>query len=121
MAGLYDIIGDLRRDYPTPSASRTLDMVVVELGHTRDNLGRALARLEGKAVPAGGRPVLEELQARARAERVDDLRVPPSPQEIRESAEPIGVAQVGIAVVMGGTALAGVVLAAWAIAVAFVH
>jgi hypothetical protein len=121
MAGLYEIIGDLRREYQTPSASKTLDLVVAELGRTQDNLGQALARLDGQAIPSGGRPVLEELEARARAEGVDDLSVPLSPAEIRESLEPIGIGQLGIAFVMGGTALAGVVLAAWAIAATFVH
>jgi len=43
---LYGIIADLRREHPTPSASKTLDMVVTELGENRDNLREAIAHLE---------------------------------------------------------------------------
>lgn len=121
MAGLYEIIGDLRRENPTPSTSRTLDMVVAELGRTQDNLGQALARLDGQAIPTGGKPVLEELEARARAEGVDDLRMPLSPQEIRESREPITGATVGIAFVMGLFSLGIIGLVAWAVTATFVH
>src|SRR5262249_19646576 len=32
MATLYDIISELRRENPTPSATKTLDLVVTELG-----------------------------------------------------------------------------------------
>src|SRR5438132_650033 len=45
---------------------QTLDMVVAELGRTRDNLKEAVAGLDGKPLPAGGKPVLEELVQRAR-------------------------------------------------------
>ena len=55
MPNLYDIIAELRRENQTPSAARTLDMVVVELGQTRDNLRLALIHLEERAVPTGGR------------------------------------------------------------------
>ncbi len=65
---VYGIIADLRREHPTPASTATLDMVVAELGRTRDNLKEAVANLEGKALPAGGKPVLEELVARAREE-----------------------------------------------------
>ena len=105
MATLYDIISDLRREYSTPSASRTLDLVVTELGETRDNLERALARLEDRPVPAGGKAVLEELAARARAEGVDDYEVPLTPDELRAGQEPLDPSQVGIAVLLGGTGL----------------
>jgi hypothetical protein len=111
MATLYDIISELRREHPTPSASRTLDLVVVELGETRDNLRRALARLEDRPVPAGGRAVVDELAQRARAEGVDDTDVPLSPDELRASYEPLDPSQVGIAVLLGGSALIVVVLA----------
>jgi hypothetical protein len=121
MAGLYDIIAELRGKYPSPSASKTLDMVVSELGQTQENLREALGRLEARPVPVGGRPVLEELRDRASAEGVDDERTPFSPEEVRRSIEAVTPAQVGIAVLLGGTALGGVLLAAWAIAAAFVH
>jgi hypothetical protein len=115
MATLYDIISELRRENPTPSASRTLDLVVAELGETRDNLRRALDRLEDRPVPAGGRAVLEELATRAHAEGVDDEEVPLSPDELRASYEPVDASQVGIAVVLGGTGLlvAGLAIAAF--------
>jgi hypothetical protein len=113
MATLYDIIAELRREHPTPSASRTLDLVVAELGQTRDNLKRAVERLDERPVPAGGKAVLDELLARAHAEGVDDAEVPLSPDELRASYEPIDGSQIGIAVVLGGS---GLVVAALAIA-----
>jgi hypothetical protein len=105
MATLYDIISELRRENPTPSASKTLDLVVAELGQTRDNLRQALERLDDRPVPAGGKSVLEELATRAHAEGVDDDQVPLSPDELRAGAEPVDASQVGIAVVLGGTGL----------------
>jgi hypothetical protein len=105
MATLYDIISELRRENPTPSASKTLDLVVSELGETRDNLRRALDRLDDRPVPAGGKSVLEELATRAHAEGVDDYEVPLSPDELRASYEPVDASQVGIAVLLGGSAL----------------
>ena len=111
MATLYDIISELRRENPTPSASKTLDLVVAELGQTRDNLRRALDRLEERPVPAGGKSVLEELATRAHAEGVDDEEVPLTPDELRASSEPVDASQVGIAVLLGGTGVVVVVLA----------
>jgi hypothetical protein len=104
MATLYDIISELRRENPTPSASRTLDLVVAELGQTRDNLKEALRRLENRPVPAGGKAVLEQLEARARAEWVDDDEVPLSPDELRASYEPVDGSQIGIALLLGASA-----------------
>jgi hypothetical protein len=108
---LYGIIGDLRREHPTPAASKTLDLVVAELGRTRDNLSDALARLDAQSIPAGGKPVLKELQLRAQAEGVDDLDRPRAPDEA-PPPEPIDESQVGIAVLLGGSAALLVVLAA---------
>jgi uncharacterized protein (UPF0371 family) len=34
---LYDIIADLRREHGNETASKSLDLVMIELGHTRDN------------------------------------------------------------------------------------
>ena len=112
MATLYDIIAELRREHSTPAASRTLDMVIAELGQTRDNLRTALDRLQQRPVPTGGRPILDELAGRARAEGVDDLEVPLAPDELRASMEPVDPSQVGIALLLGGTALLVVGLAA---------
>ena len=105
MATLYDIIAELRREHPTPSAARTLDLVVAELGETRDNLRQALNHLEQRPVPTGGKPILEELATRARAEGVDDYEVPLSPDELRASYEPVDASQIGIAVLLGGSGL----------------
>lgn len=121
MAGLYEIIDQLRREHPTPSAARTLDMVVAELGQTRENLRLALANMEGRAVPVGGRTVLEELDDRARAEGVDEQSVPLSRSEIEEGMESVSSDQVGIALIMGGIAVVGVALVVVAILGAFVH
>lgn len=58
---LYGIIADLRREHPTPAAMQTLDMVVAELGRTRDNLKEAVEALSAKSIPPGGKGVLDEL------------------------------------------------------------
>ena len=115
MADLYEIIADLRREYPTPSATRTLDLVTAALGRTRDNLREAVATLPDTSLPTGGREVLEDLQARAQADGVDNLHTPPSPEEVAAGRERVDASQVGIAVVMGGTALLGILLIAVAI------
>ena len=111
MASLYDLISELRREHQTPAAAKTLDMVVVELGQTRDNLRLALVRLEERAVPTGGRAVLDELSTRARQEGVDDYAVPMTPEERQAGAEDVDGSQVGIAVLLGGSAAAAVILA----------
>lgn len=115
MATLYDIISELRRENPTPSAARTLDLVVAELGQTRDNLKRALDHLDERPVPTGGKAVLSELASRARAEGVDDYEVPLSPDELRASYEPVDGSQIGIALLLGGSTLlvAGLAVAAF--------
>ena len=105
MATLYDIISELRREYPTPSASKTLDLVVTGLGETRDNLRQALKRLETRPVPAGGKAVLDELEKRADAEGVDDNEVPLSPDELRARQELVDGSQIGIAFLLGATAV----------------
>lgn len=106
---LYGIIADLRREHQTPSASKTLDMVVAELGRTRDNLQDAVKNLEDKPIPGGGKPVLQELLQRAQAEGVADIERPPAPGDPAEY-ESIDEAQVGIAVLLGGSALLAVAL-----------
>ena len=116
---LYGIIADLRREHPTPAVSRTLDMVVAELGRSNDNLREAIASLEQKPIPTGGEPVLEELLARASAEGVDDVERP-VPADEALPVEPVDESQVGIAVLLGGTALLFMALAAVAVIAAFV-
>ena len=111
MATLYDIIAELRREHQTPSAAKTLDMVVSELGETRDNLRLALARLQDRSIPTGGKAVLDELAARARSEGVDDYEVPLTAEERMASAEHVDGSQVGIAILLGGTALLVTLLA----------
>jgi len=117
MPSLYDIISDLRRTYQTPSAARTLDLVVAELGQTQDNLKEALGRLDGRPVPTGGQEVLEELASRAHMAGVDDEQIPLAPDELRASLEPVDASQLGIAVLLGGSALLAFGLTAAAIVV----
>ncbi|HET7420211.1 MAG TPA: hypothetical protein VFL27_07505 [Candidatus Dormibacteraeota bacterium] len=107
---LYGIIADLRRKYPTPAGMGTLDLVVAELGKTRDNLKEAVANLGGKALPAGGKPVLDELVARARAEGVYDLDYGPDPYD-RPPAEPLDEGTAGIGALLAISSLVGVALA----------
>ncbi|HEX4215683.1 MAG TPA: hypothetical protein VIA06_20385 [Candidatus Dormibacteraeota bacterium] len=121
MAGLYEIIDQLRREHPTPSATRTLDMVVAELGQTRENLRLALTNLEGRAIPVGGRTVLEELDDRARAEGVDEETMPLSKTEIMDSMEGVTSDQIGIAVIMAGISVVGVALVVLAILGSLIH
>jgi hypothetical protein len=108
MPSLYDIISDLRREHQTPSAARTLDLVVAELGQTQDNLKAALARLDGRPIPTGGEEVLEELASRAHAAGVDDEEIPLAPDEIRASQEELDASEVGIGVLLAGSALLSV-------------
>ncbi|MGH2928233.1 MAG: hypothetical protein ACREQM_01840 [Candidatus Dormibacteraceae bacterium] len=110
MAGLYEIIAELRHAHQGPAATRTLDIVTERLGGTQDNLRRALAEIPSTAIPFGGQPVLEELVARAEADHVDDLTMGHSEAEIAAATERIDVSQVGIAVVFGGLSVLAVVL-----------
>jgi hypothetical protein len=115
MPSLYDIISDLRREHQTPSAARTLDLVVAELGQTQDNLKEAIARLDGRPIPSGGEKVLEELASRAHAAGVDDEEIPLAPDEVRASQEKLDASQLGIAFLLGGSALLSVGLTVAAI------
>jgi hypothetical protein len=111
---LYGIIADLRRKYPTPAAMETLDLVVAELGRTRDNLKDAVANLSAKPLPPGGKPVLDELVARAREEGVYDLDFGPDPYD-RPPPEPLDEGTVGIGAALAVTSILGLVLAAAAV------
>jgi hypothetical protein len=113
---LYGIIADLRREHPTPTAMQTLDMVVAELGRTRDNLHDAVNALEGKALPPGGKAVLEELVERARREGVYDLDFGPDPYD-KPPAEQLDEATAGIGALLAITSIVGIALAVAAVAV----
>lgn len=113
---LYGIIADLRREQPTPAATQTLDLVVAGLGTTRDNLKEAVANLEGKALPPGGKAVVDELIQRARAEGVYDLDYGPDPYD-RPPPEPLDEGTAGIGALLAISSLVGVALAVVAVIV----
>src|SRR5262249_43833801 len=111
---LYGIIADLRRKYPTPAGLQTLDLVTAELGKTRDNLKGAVANLDGKALPAGGKAVLDELVEEARAEGADDLDYGPRPYD-KPPPEPLDEGTAGIGALLAISSLVGVALAVVAV------
>jgi hypothetical protein len=120
---LYGIIADLRREHPTPAATQTLDMVVAELGRTRDNLKDAVAAISAKPLPPGGKPVLDELVERAQKAGVYDLDYGKDPYD-KPPVEPLDEATAGIGALMAITSLASIVLAAvavWAGVSAILH
>ncbi len=116
LVSLYGIIADLRREHPTPATMQTLDMVVSELGRTRDNLHDAVNALGGKALPPGGKPVLEELVERSRNEGVYDLDYGPDPYD-KPPPEELDAATAGIGLLLGISSLVGIALAVAAAAV----
>ena len=107
---LYGIIADLRREHPTPGAMETLDMVVAELGKTRDNLKEAIDHLDGRPLPSGGKQVLEKLVERSREEGVYDLDYGPDPYD-RPPLEPLDEGTAGIGALLVIFSLLGVGLA----------
>jgi hypothetical protein len=113
---LYGIIADLRREHPTPAAMQTLDMVVAELGRTRDNLKEAVAALGDKQLPPGGKPVLDELVARAREAGVQDLDYGPDPYD-KPPVEPLDEGTAGIGLVMALSSVAVMALAVAAVVI----
>ncbi len=113
---LYGVIADLRREHPTPGAMQTLDLVVAELGQTRDNLKEAVANVEGKALPPGGKRVLDELVQRAREEGVYDLDYGPDPYD-KPPPEPLDEATAGIGALLAISSLAAMALAVVAVAI----
>ncbi len=110
---LYGIIADLRREHPTPAAMETLDLVVAELGKTRDNLNEAVANLGDKPLPPGGKPVLDELVARAREAGVNDLDYGPDPYD-KPPVEALdeGTAGIGALLALSSVAALGLAIAA---------
>jgi hypothetical protein len=113
---LYGIIADLRREHATPAAMETLDLVVAELGKTRDNLKEAVANLGDKPLPPGGKPVLDELVARARAEGVYDLDYGPDPYD-KPPVEALDEATMGIGALLALSSIAAVGLAIAAVVI----
>jgi hypothetical protein len=113
---LYGIIADLRREHPTTGAMQTLDMVTAELGRTRDNLKEAVQSLEGKTLPPGGKPTVDELVQRARADGVYDLDYGPDPYD-KPVPEPLDEGTAGIGAVLAISSLVGVALAVVAVVV----
>ena len=111
---LYGIIADVRREHATPTALQTLDMVVAELGKTRDNLKEAVANLDGRPLPPGGKPVLDEVVEKARAEGVYDLDYGPDPYD-RPPAEPLDEGTAGIGALLAISSVVGIALAVIAV------
>lgn len=116
---MYDIIADLRRQHQTPAATQTLDLVVSELGRTRDNLKDALRAVNAKPIPPGGKPILDELATRARASGVDDLDFGPDPFG-KPPPEPLDEATAGIGALLAISSLVGMALAVIAVVVGVV-
>jgi hypothetical protein len=107
---LYGIVADLRREHTTPAATETLDMVVAELGRTRDNLKEAVATISAKPLPPGGKQVLDELVERAREADVYDLDYGKDPYD-KPPSEPLDEGTAGIGALLAVTSLIGLVLA----------
>ena len=116
---VYGLIADLRREHPTPAGTQTLDMVVAELGRTRDNLKDAVAALNVKPLPPGGKPVLDELVKRSREEGVYDLDFGPDPYD-KPPLEPLDEGTAGIGALMALTTVVGVALAILAFVVGLI-
>jgi hypothetical protein len=113
---LYGIIADLRREHPTPAAMQTLDLVVAELGRTRDNLKDAVATLSDKQLPPGGKPVLDELVQRAREVGFYDLDYGPDPYD-KAPVEELDEATAGIGALLVISSVAGLALAVAAVVI----
>jgi hypothetical protein len=107
---LYGIIADLRREHPTPATTQTLDLVVAELGRTRDNLKEAVANLGDKPLPPGGKPILDELIERARQDGVYDLDYGPDPYD-KPPPEPLDEGTAGIGALLAVSSIVGIALA----------
>ena len=94
----------------------TLDLLVAELGRTRDNLKEAIGDLDGRPLPPGGKQVLEDLVERARREGVYDLDYGPDPYD-RPPAEPLDEGTAGIGALLALSSLVGLALAIAAVIV----
>ena len=95
---------------------QTLDMVVAELGRTRDNLKEAVAALGDKQLPPGGKPVLDELVTKAREDGVYDLDYGPDPYD-KPTPEALDEGTAGIGLLMALSSVAAVALAIAAVVI----
>lgn len=95
---------------------QTLDLLVAELGKTRDNLKEAVANLSDRPLPPGGKPVLDQLVARAHAEGVYDLDYGPDPYD-KPPVEPLDEATAGIGALLAISSIAAVGLAIAAVVI----
>ncbi len=109
---LYDLIADLRREHPNEATAKTLDLVMIELGHTRDNLRDAVRNIQGQPLPGGGQEVVRELEERARRNRLDNLQFAPVQMKgFRPPLEPVDDGMAGVAVLLGLTSVVLLALA----------
>ena len=118
---IYDLIAQARRENQTPAASRTLDMLVVELGNTRDNLRDAIRNVKRRPLPADGERVLDRLLWRAERERIDDLDYAPAPRDGGAAAVPLDDGTAGIGALLAGIALLALALTLIALFDGFGH
>jgi hypothetical protein len=104
---LYDVIAVVRRKHQSDADAKTLDLLMVELGKTRDNLRSAIANIDTNDLPSGGREVLGEVQRRAREAGIDDLDHGPAVAMpgFQKPLEPIEEGMSGIAVLLGVSSL----------------
>ncbi|HEX4212536.1 MAG TPA: hypothetical protein VIA06_04305 [Candidatus Dormibacteraeota bacterium] len=109
---LYAIIDGVRRTHRTAAAEKTLDILVEELGRTRENLLEALAALRRRALPVGALEVLGEVAFLASRDGVDDIRMPLPEDEWRKQLEPLDGGQIGIALILGFSAVMALTLTA---------
>lgn len=112
---LYDVIAVVRREHQTDSAAKTLDLLMAELGRTRDNLRSALANLDEADLPPGGPAVLGEVQRRATMAGIDDLDYGPpvAMPGFRKPLEPVDEGMGGVAALL---AISSILLLAAAVA-----
>ena len=89
---------------------QTLDMVVAELGKTRDNLKEAVADLDSKALPQGGKATLDELVQRAKEEDLYDLDYGPDPYD-KPPPEALDEGTAGIGALLAISSIVGIALA----------
>ncbi|MDQ6918115.1 MAG: hypothetical protein M3Z98_02030 [Candidatus Dormibacteraeota bacterium] len=119
---LYDIIADLRREHANETASKTLDLAMIELGHSRDNLREALQKIDKESIPPGGEAILKELAERAHRYHLDHLNYPEVKlRGFQPPLEPVGDGEAGIAVLLGVSSLVLMVLAAAAVLAGLNH
>jgi hypothetical protein len=119
---LYDIIADLRREHADEKASKTLDLVMIELGHTRDNLRDALKAIDRPSVPPGGDEILKELAERAHRYHLDNLNYPEVQlRGFQPPLEPVDEGSAGIAIFLGLSSLVLLVLAGAAVVIGLDH